>query len=128
MTTIYLGGALVSYEGPSSCHLSKQAREAAYYEQFKPEKLHEIRAVPMLTTLAAVLIGFLAHGSFFSNDATPSRLGATARQVAHQPSPGQPSLAQRFREASDIRLPSKRVELLEINEPSRGVASRKSSP
>ena len=119
MTTIYLGGALVSYEGPSSSHLSTQAREAAYYEQFKSENLREIRTGPMLTMLAAVLIGFLALGSFFSSDATQWRPSATPRQVAHQPSPGQPGLAQRFREASEIRPPSKRVELLEISEPSR---------
>jgi hypothetical protein len=128
MTTIYLGGNLVSYEDPRSSHLSKQAREAAYFEQFKPENLREIRAVPMLTMLAAVLIGFLALGSFFSNDATQSGLGATPREAVHPPSPRQPSLAQRFREASDIRPPLKRVELLEISEPSRGVAPRASSP
>jgi hypothetical protein len=128
MTTIYLGGALVSYEGPSSSHLSKQAREAAYYDQFKPENLCEIRTGPMLTMLAAALIGFVALGSFFSNDATQWRPSATPREAAHPPSPPQPSLAQRFREASDIRAPSKRVELLEISEPSRGIAPRASAP
>jgi hypothetical protein len=117
MTTIYLGGNLVSYEDPRSSHLSKQVREAAYFEQFKPENLREIRAVPMLTMLAAVLIGFLALGSFFSNDATQSRLGTTPREAAHPPFPRRPGLTERFREASEIRPPSKRVELLEISEP-----------
>ena len=117
MTTIYLGGDLVSHQDPRFSYLSKQAREAAYFEQFKPENLREIRAVPMLTMLAAALIGFLVLGSFFSNDATQSRLGATPREAAHPPPPKPPSLAQRFREASEIRLPSKRVELLEISEP-----------
>jgi hypothetical protein len=117
MTTIYLGGDLVSYEDPRSSHLSKQAREAAYFEQFKPENLREIRAVPMLTMLATVLIGFLALGAFFSNDATQSRLGATPREAAHSPSPQQPRLAQRFHEVSEIRPSSKRVELLETSEP-----------
>ena len=69
MTTIYLGGDLVSYEDPRSSHLSKQAREAAYFEQFKPENLREIRDIPMLTILAAMLIGFLALGAPFSVDA-----------------------------------------------------------
>jgi hypothetical protein len=128
MTTVYLGGALVSYEDPSSSHFSKQAREAAYYEQFKPENLREIRAVPTLTVLAAALIGFLALGSFLSNDATLSSPSVTSREAAHQPSPGQSSPAQHFREASEIRLPSKRVELLEINEPLRGLAPRENSP
>jgi hypothetical protein len=66
MTTIYLGDDLVS---PSTgdarfSRLSKQAQETAYFEQFKPETLREIRFVPMLTMLAGVLIGFVALGSF----------------------------------------------------------------
>jgi hypothetical protein len=128
MTAIYLGDNLVSYEDPSSSRFSKQAREAAYYEQFKPENLREIRAVPMLTMLSAVLMGFLALGSFSSNDATQASPGATPREAAHPPCPRQPSLSQRFREASGICPPSTRPELLEIREASRGVAPRANSP
>ena len=108
MTTIYLGGNLVSYEDPRSAHLSKQAREAAYFEQFKPENLREIRAVPMLTMLATVLIGFLALGAFFSYDGSEPRLNASSREAAYPQSSWQPSLQQRFREASEIRPPSNR--------------------
>jgi hypothetical protein len=102
MTTIYLGGSFISYEDPRYSHLSKQAREAAYFEQFKPENLREIRAVPMLTILAAVLIGSLALGSFFSDDVSESRLNASSRQAAYPQSRWQPGLAQGFREASEI--------------------------
>ena len=64
MITIYLGKALVSRRDARFSHLSKQAQEAAYFEQFKPENLFEIRFVPMLTILAGVLIGFVALGLF----------------------------------------------------------------
>jgi hypothetical protein len=107
MTTIYLGGDLVSYEDPRYSHLSNQAREAAYFAQFKPENLREIRTIPMLAILAAVLIGFLALGSFSNNDATQSRLSATPREAAHPPLLRTPSLGQRFREESEIHPPSR---------------------
>ena len=74
MTTIYLGDGLVSYEDPRFSHLSKQAREATYFEQFRPENLGEIRTVPTLTIVGAALIGFLAFGSLFSDDAAQSTL------------------------------------------------------
>jgi hypothetical protein len=106
MTTIYLGGSFVSYEDPRQSHLSKQAREAAYFEQFKPENLREIRDIPMLTILAAVLIGLLALGSFFSYDGSEPRLNASSREAACPQSSWQPSLQQRFRETSEIRPPS----------------------
>lgn len=64
MITIYLGQPLVSPRDARFSHLSKQAQEAAYFEQFKPENLFEIRFVPMLTILAGVLIGFVARGLF----------------------------------------------------------------
>jgi hypothetical protein len=83
MTTIYLGGSFVSYEHPRFSHLSKHAQEAAYFEQFKPENLREIRGVPMLTMLAAALIGFLMLGSFFGDDASQSRLDTSPRYAAH---------------------------------------------
>jgi hypothetical protein len=102
MTTIYLGGALISYENPRFSYLSKQAREAAYYEQFKPENLREIRSGPMLTILAAALIGFVSLGTFFSYDATLPRPSATPREAAHPPFPPQPSLTQRNLEANDM--------------------------
>jgi hypothetical protein len=108
MTTIYLGGSYVSYDDPRHSHLSKQAREAAYFEQFKPENLREIRAIPMLTILTAVLIGYLALGLFFSDDLSEPRLNASSREAAYPQSPWQPSLQQRFREASEIRPPSNR--------------------
>jgi|HubBroStandDraft_5_1064220.scaffolds.fasta_scaffold167854_2 hypothetical protein len=69
MTTIYLGDSLVSYDGPRFSHLSKEAREVAYFEQFRPENLREIRAAPMVTVVGAALIGFLALGAPFSVDA-----------------------------------------------------------
>ena len=101
MTTIYLGGSLISYEDPRYSHLSRQAREAAYFDQFKPENLREIRAIPTLTILTAVLIGFLALGSFFSDDVSEARLDAGSHKAGHPQSLRQPSLAQRFGEASE---------------------------
>jgi len=64
MTTIYLGDDLVSPATGDArfSRLSKQAQEAAYFEQFRPENLRETRFVPMLTMLAGVLIGFVALG------------------------------------------------------------------
>jgi hypothetical protein len=116
MTTIYLGGSFISYDDPRYSHLSKQAREAAYFEQFKPDNLREIRDIPMLAILTAVLIGFLALGSFFSDDLSASGLDASSREAAYPQSPRQPSLTQRFREASVIRPTSKRNEPPEIAE------------
>jgi hypothetical protein len=117
MTTIYLGGSIISYQDPRYSHLSNQAREAAYFEQFKSENLYEIRAVPVLTVFATLLIAFLALGSFLSDDAIESRPDAGPRAATDLQSPQQPSLAQRFRDASEIRLPPKGTELLEIGEP-----------
>lgn len=62
MFTIYLGDEFVSPHDARFSHLPAQAREAAYFEQFKPENLREIRVVPMLTILAGVLIGYVALG------------------------------------------------------------------
>jgi hypothetical protein len=117
MTTIYLGGSFISYQDPRYSHLSNQAREAAYFEQFKPENLCEIRAVPVLTILATVLIAFLALGSFLSDDAIESGPDAGPRAAADLQSSQQPSVAQRFREAREIRPPLKLVERPEIPEP-----------
>jgi hypothetical protein len=64
MIAIYLSEEFISPRDPRFSHLSKQAREAAYFEQFKEENLFEIRFVPMLTILAGVLIGFVALGLF----------------------------------------------------------------
>jgi hypothetical protein len=64
MFTVYLGDELISPRDARFSDLSAQAREAAYFEQFKPENLREIRFVPILTMLAGVLIGFVALGLF----------------------------------------------------------------
>jgi hypothetical protein len=64
MITIYFGDEFVSPRDARFSHLSNEAREAAYFEQFKPETLREIRFVPILTMLAGALIGFVALGSF----------------------------------------------------------------
>jgi hypothetical protein len=117
MTTIYLGGGYVSYEDPRSSHLSKQAREAVYFEQFKPENLREIRAVPMLAMIAAVSIGLLALGSFLGDGVSESRLGAASREAGRAQIFRQPSLPQRVDKAGEIRLVSKRMERPEIGEP-----------
>jgi hypothetical protein len=114
VATLYLGDDLIS---PCSgdvrfSRLSKQAQEAAYFEQFKPANLFEIRPIPMLSALAGVLIGFLTLGSFFSNDAAQSRPSASPREAAHPPSPRPPGVGQHFRAESEIRPPSKRHENL----------------
>ena len=41
MITIYLGDEFVSPRDARFSHLSNEAREAAYFEQFKPETLRE---------------------------------------------------------------------------------------
>jgi hypothetical protein len=93
MTTIYLGDSLVSYDGPRFSHLSKEAREVAYFEQFRPENLREIRAAPMVTVVGAALIGFLALGAPFSVDAECA-LSCGCGPAVSPP----PSLGQRFHE------------------------------
>jgi hypothetical protein len=60
MITIYLGDEFVSPRDARFSHLSNEAREAAYFEQFKPETLREIRFVPILTMLAGIIVGFVA--------------------------------------------------------------------
>jgi hypothetical protein len=114
MATIYLGGNFVSYEDPRFSHLSAQAREAAYFEQFEPENLREIRVVPMLTMLAAVSIGLLVLASFLGGDVTGS---ASSLEAARAQSLRQPNLPQRVGEAGEIRLVSKRIEPPTIREP-----------
>jgi hypothetical protein len=64
MFTIYLGDEFVSPRDSRFSHLSAQAREAAYFEQFKPENLREIRVVPTLTILAGITMGFVALRGF----------------------------------------------------------------
>jgi hypothetical protein len=64
MFTIYLGDKFVSPRDSRFSHLSAQAREAAYFEQFKPENLREIRVVPTLTILAGISMGFVALRGF----------------------------------------------------------------
>ncbi|MGO9430902.1 hypothetical protein [Rhodoblastus sp.] len=66
MFTIYLGYEFVSPRDARFSHLSPQAREAAYFEQFKPENLREIRLLPMLTILAGVSMGFVVLCAFAS--------------------------------------------------------------
>jgi hypothetical protein len=117
MTTIYLGGNFVSYDDPRSSHLSKQAREAVYFEQFKPENLREIRVVPTLALIAGVSIGILALGSFLGDDVTESTLDAGSREAGGAESFPRPSPPQRVGEAGEIRLDSKRIERPSIGEP-----------
>ena len=117
MATIYLGGNFVSYEDPHFSHLSAQAREAAYFEQFEPENLREIRVVPMLTMLAAASIGLLVLASFLGEDVTGSRLSAGSREAAPAQSLQQPRLPLRVGEAGEIRLVLKRIEPPTIGEP-----------
>ena len=62
MFTMYLGDEFVSPRDARFSHLSAQARESAYFEQFKPENMREIRVVPTLTLIAGVLLGFVAIG------------------------------------------------------------------
>ena len=62
MFTVYLGDEFVSPHDARFSHLSAQAREAAYFEQFK--NLREIRLLPMLTILAGVSMGFVALCAF----------------------------------------------------------------
>jgi hypothetical protein len=64
MFTIYLGDEFVSPRDERFSHLTVQAREVAYFAQFKQENLREIRVAPMLTLAAGVLAGFVALGSF----------------------------------------------------------------
>ncbi len=64
MITLYLGEVFVSPRDARFSHLSSEAREAAYFEQFKPETLREIRFVPTLAMLAGIIIGFVALGLF----------------------------------------------------------------
>ena len=64
MFTIYLGNEFVSPRDARFSHLSAQAREAAYFEQFKPENLREVRVVPTLTLFAGVLVTFIVIGGF----------------------------------------------------------------
>jgi hypothetical protein len=64
MFTVYLGDEFVSPRDARFSHLSAQAREAAYFEQFKPENLREIRLLPMLTILAGVSMGFVVLCAF----------------------------------------------------------------
>ncbi len=60
MFTIYLGDEFGSPRDARFSHLPAHAREAVYFEQFKPENLREIRVVPMVTILAGITIGFVA--------------------------------------------------------------------
>jgi hypothetical protein len=64
MFTIYLGDEFASPRDARFSHLSAQAREAAYFEQFKPENLREIRVASMLTILAGISMGFVALRGF----------------------------------------------------------------
>ena len=69
MNTLYFGSDLISPSSgdPRFSRLSKPAQEAAYFEQFNSANLLEIPSIPMLSTLAGVLIGFLALGALLQS-------------------------------------------------------------
>lgn len=102
MGTIFMGGNLISYEDPRA-PMSRQAREAAYYEQFQPENLREILIAPTLAMLAAALIGTLMLASFLNDGVSEPRLEASAGRAAVAQSFRQSSPAERVGQGNEIR-------------------------
>ncbi len=63
MNTQYFGSDLnPGHQAGAGSHLSPEAQEAAYFEQFKPIDRRAIPIVPMISAVTGVLLGFLAFG------------------------------------------------------------------
>jgi hypothetical protein len=100
MATIFLGDNLISYE-ESRSHLSRRAREAAYFEQFRPEDLREIRVAPTLAILVTALIGGLWLASYFRDGISDHGVDASLRHAANTETFRQPGRADRVSQRNE---------------------------